>query len=368
MQKAILILFSALLLITACKNEEKQLSSTKHQESEIEGGVPKLNITLAPDKGKYFKTSENIKIEVVVRQKKDVALDSVVYNINGKQKFVLSKPPYRKSLAADLLQLGLHSLTATVYYNETHKDSRNTHFFVLPSTHPKEFDYQVVKSFPHDKNAYTQGLYYENGYFYESTGRYGKSSLRKVDKKTGKVLQSYQLAPKYFGEGLAVYNGKIIQLTYKAQKAFIYDKSTFNLIQTIDYGNLEGWGITHNGKHFIFTDGTNKLFYYDEKTFSLLKEVSVYNHQGPVSRLNELEYINGTVYANVYGTDKIVAIDPASGQVTGILNLTGLLDKSDYHTNIDVLNGIAYDNQSGHLYVTGKNWPKLFEIKVSSGD
>lgn len=227
---------------------------------------------------------------------------------------------------------------------------------------PHVSGYQVVHVYPHDPAAYTQGLIYKDGHLYESTGREGKSSLRMVDLATGQVLQRYDLPPDLFGEGLTDWGGNLIQLTWTAGKAFVYDSFTFSLRQTFRYKG-EGWGLTHDAKSLIMSDGTPVLRFLDPTTFREIRRVSVLDeNKKPVRSLNELEYVRGEIYANVWQTDRIVRISPQSGRVLGWIDLSGLMEKlADREA---VLNGIAYDDKVGRLFVTGKLWPKLFEIRI----
>jgi glutamine cyclotransferase len=225
------------------------------------------------------------------------------------------------------------------------------------------YTYTVVHTYPHDPNAFTQGLIFENGVLYEGTGLRGRSSLRRVELETGNVLQIYELPDQYFGEGVTIYDDRIIQLTWRSNVGFVYDKDSFELLQTFDYPT-EGWGITHNGVHLIMSDGTSTLHFLNPETFDEIGQVEVYDDDGPVVRLNELEYIQGEVYANVWQTDRIARIDLHTGRVVGWINLKGLLSHTDLSQPVDVLNGIAYDAAGDRLFVTGKLWPKLFEIKL----
>jgi glutamine cyclotransferase len=225
------------------------------------------------------------------------------------------------------------------------------------------YGYRIVNVYPHDKDAFTQGLVFENGILYESTGRFGYSSLRKVELETGAVLEIHDLPPEYFGEGITIFNNKIFQLTWQSYTGFIYDKENFLLLENFYY-STEGWGITNDGKHFIFSDGTAVLHFLNPETYEEVKQIEVKAENGPVLNLNELEYIDGEIYANVLPTDRIARIDPETGNVLGWINLNGLLGADQHNTQANVLNGIAYDQEKKRLFVTGKFWPKLFEIKL----
>jgi glutamine cyclotransferase len=225
------------------------------------------------------------------------------------------------------------------------------------------YTYQVVNIYPHDRGAFTQGLVCEGGLLYEGTGLRGQSTLRLVELETGNVLKLRRLPVHLFGEGVAVLGDKIYQLTWQAQVGFVYDKDSFELLQEFSYPT-EGWGLTHNGQRLIMSDGTSTLHFLDPETLQETGQVQVYDDSGPVVRLNELEYVQGEIYANIWKTDRIARIDPQTGQVTGWINLAGLLSPEDRSLPVDVLNGIAYDPQHDRLFVTGKLWPKLFEIKL----
>ncbi len=223
--------------------------------------------------------------------------------------------------------------------------------------------YKVINTFPHDRNAFTQGLAFENGVLYEGTGRYGHSALHKIELETGNVLQTRKLPDEFFGEGITVYGDNIIQLTFLSKIGFVYSKDTFELLREFNYPTA-GWGITNDGKHLIMSDGTRKLYFLDPKTFEQVRQIEVYDRGVSVWGLNELEYVEGQIYANVWPTERIARIAPETGRVLGWIDMKGLLTQQDYSRQVDVLNGIAYDKESRRLFVTGKLWPKLFEIKL----
>lgn len=224
--------------------------------------------------------------------------------------------------------------------------------------------YQVVHTYPHDSKAFTQGLIFVDGHLYESTGLTGKSSLRMVDLGTGKVLQKVDLTTEYFGEGLTEWGSNLIQLTWTTHKGFVYDRFSFSQVQTFRYDG-EGWGLTHDATQLIMSDGTAYLRFLDPKTFRVTRRVQVVDEAGHgVDQLNELEYVHGEIYANIWQTDQIVRISPRTGKILGWIDLGGIIDKSELEGSGAVLNGIAYDAAGDRLFVTGKLWPKLFEIKV----
>ncbi len=226
------------------------------------------------------------------------------------------------------------------------------------------YTYRVLNTYPHDANAFTQGLdFAEDGVLYEGTGLYGRSSLRRVNLETGEVAQQIDLAADLFGEGITVWEDKIIQLTWQNQTGFVYDRETLAQLQQFTYPT-EGWGITHDGEKLIVSDGTATLYFWQPETLQEIGRVMVHDIQGPVVRLNELEYVEGEVFANIWQTDRIARINPTTGQVIGWIDLTGLLNQTTLTQPVDVLNGIVYDDKNGRLFVTGKLWPVLFEIEL----
>ena len=223
--------------------------------------------------------------------------------------------------------------------------------------------YRIIHTYPHDPRAYTQGLVFIDGHLYESTGLNGRSSLRMDDLATGRVLQSAPVPSQYFAEGLAPWGSTLVQLTWQSHVAFVYDRFSFRLLKTLHY-DCDGWGLTSDGKNLIESDGTSEIRFFDPNTFHEVRHIKVTDRGMPIDQLNELEYIHGQIWANVWHTDRIVRISPATGQVVGWINLAGLLPPGSVSDPEAVLNGIAYDAAHDRLFVTGKLWPKLFEIKL----
>jgi glutamine cyclotransferase len=223
--------------------------------------------------------------------------------------------------------------------------------------------YKVIATYPHDPKAYTQGLQYLNGSFYEGTGLNGESSIRKVNPATGAVLKIQPVSAFYFGEGITVLGNRLFELTWQNGVAFVYDANTFQRLDTFHYTG-EGWGLTYDGKRLVMSDGTAALRFLDPVTFRELNRIPVRDGSRPITELNELEYIEGEIWANVYQTDRIARIDPRTGQVNSWVDFAGLLKQSDRTPETDVLNGIAYDAQRKRIFVTGKRWPKLFQVQV----
>jgi glutamine cyclotransferase len=236
---------------------------------------------------------------------------------------------------------------------------------------PAIIPYDIVNEYPHDPTAFTEGLEYKDGILFESTGEYGSSDIRKTDIKTGKVISSTKMDAKYFGEGLTILNGKIYQLTYREGKGFVYDLATLKKESTFSFTANEGWGMTNNGAQLIFDDGSNVLHFVDPSSFREVKRLAVTDEHGPVNEINEPELIHGFIYANLWRTELILKIDTTTGRVVGRADLGTLrqragISSSNSRLSPDVLNGIAYDAVNNRIFITGKNWPKLFEIKLDN--
>ena len=237
-----------------------------------------------------------------------------------------------------------------------------TYVVESPKIAPR-YTYESMNTYPHDRQAFTQGLLFADGFLYEGTGLYGASTLRKVALESGEVLQLRELPEQFFGEGLTLMGDRLIQLTWQSRVGFVYDRESFELMRQFNYPT-EGWGLTHDGRQLIMSDGSATLFFLDPETFAEIGRVEVRDHRGPVKRLNELEYVGGEIYANIWTTDYIARIAPQTGRVVGWIDLHGLLSPPERGTRVDVLNGIAYDEKNDRLFVTGKWWPSLFEIKL----
>lgn len=258
------------------------------------------------------------------------------------------------------IKMGQHTASALVFLNTGKRLRVSSAFTLLPPV-PKQFRYEVINRYSHDSSAYTQGLQYQHGALYETTGIKGASTLRTVNVKSGEVIRSKEIGDNYFGEGMTLVGDSIYVLTYRENTCFVFDRHSFRLIKTFNYDQpREGWGITYDGTKLIKSDGSNVLYFIDPKTFRVLHTVPVFDDKGPVPQLNELEYIEGKVYANVYQEDYIVVINPLNGVVESRINLIGIYD---HKAQDNELNGIAYNDADSTLYVTGKMWPYLFEIK-----
>ncbi len=280
--------------------------------------------------------------------------------------FTLKREELKISLAKDITEVLMNkmyvmvivTIAVSILIGSAVFDSLNSE---PEDSTPVNYTYEVINVYPHDPNAFTQGLIIVEGVMFESTGLKGSSTLRRVDLETGNVLQNYALLDEFFGEGITVFDDKIIQLTYQQGIGFIYDKWSFDLLGEFNY-STEGWGITTDGTQLIMSDGSAYLYFLDPETFEVIGRIEVWD-DGPVERINELEYINGEVYANIWLTDRIAIINPNTGQVTGWIDLTGIYTSETINSN-NVLNGIAYDTEGERLFVTGKRWSKLFQIEL----
>jgi glutamine cyclotransferase len=293
-------------------------------------------------------------------------IDSVEFFFGGSKVHACLEEPYRYAFNTGHLPVGFLSVRVITWLADSLREYHNLQVMLRSDLVPENLAYRIENVYPHDIKAYTQGLIFEDGYLYEGTGQYNESSLRKVEITTGEPVRLTMLAGEIFGEGITIFKERIYQLTYKSQVGFVYEKESFKRIQKVYYQNKEGWGLTHDGTHLIMSDGSNRIYYMDPEYFTEIRQLEVYDDKGPVGRLNELEYIEGKILANIYGEDEIVVIAPDTGKVTGKLNMRGILDEADRHSRIDVFNGIAWDPDRRMLYVTGKYWPSLFEISIRS--
>ncbi len=304
-------------------------------------------------------TTEDV-LTISLNNKKNIETDSVVYFLNKDRVSITDN-----TLSLSGKKLGEKTLRAQIYSDdETYEAS--TKVTILSSIKPKLYTYKVLETYPHDINAYTQGLEFENDTLYESTGQYKESSLRKTDYRTGEVLQKVSLPDQYFGEGLTILNNKIYQLTWRENTGFIYNLKSMEQTGTFVYGeSKEGWGLCHDAEKNIYkSDGTDRIWTLNSNTLAEMDYIEIFTNTSKINSVNELEWVEGKIYANVYQQGSIAIIDPSNGAVEGVIDLTDLKDKVTQHPKLDVLNGIAYKGEPNILYITGKNWDKLFKIEI----
>nr|WP_315146928.1 glutaminyl-peptide cyclotransferase [uncultured Flavobacterium sp.] len=313
-------------------------------------------------KGKYL-SQESLNLGILNKNAKNV--DSVVY-FNNDKKIGSKKGLEKLVFSLKDQKLGYQNLKAVVYF-EGENSIATTRIELVSNITPKLLKYTIVNTYPHDTEAYTQGLEFCKDTLYESTGSGNncKSFLRKYNYKTGKIFKQTDLDPMYFGEGITIVNNQIFQLTWQNKTGFIYNANTWKLEKTFTYDkDIEGWGITNDGKNIYQSDGTEKIWTMNPTNQKMMGYVNVYSAESKIKSINELEWINGKIYANIYQKDAIALVNPENGAVEGVLDLSGLR-KSIKFSQAEVLNGIAYNPKTKTIFVTGKQWDKMFEIKVS---
>jgi len=314
---------------------------------------------------KNYTVGDKLNVELKTKIK-DGSLAKVDLYLDEKLVFTGKNTEFSYTIETADLNVGTHLLKAIPTKEDGQSGENFADFLLLSDVKPVKYGYKVVNSFPHDPHHFTQGLEIHDGYLYEGTGREGASGIYKTDLKTWKIVKEHKIEDQYFGEGITILNGKLYELTYKTKIGFTYDVNTFELLKSWTIKSAEGWGFTNDGNSLIMSDGTDYLTFLDPQTMSVVKKIQVCNNKSVVTNLNELEYINGEIWANVWMTDNIVRIDPKTGKIVGEIDLGGLLgiNKRDRNGDEDVLNGIAFDSVKNKIYVTGKLWSKIFEIEV----
>jgi len=304
---------------------------------------------------KSFMIGDTLKLSI--NNPKKLNITEINYQLNGKS--------IDKNSVLDAIALGKKVITATIEY-EDQTASISTSIIVFNNNTPSYYTYEIVNTYPHDITSYTQGLEFHNGELYESTGQKGESKLRKVNYETGEVLKNINLENSYFGEGLTILNDKIYQLTWQGKRGFVYDVNTFEKLSTFNYGtSKEGWGICNDGKTLYKSDGTEKIWLLNPENLTEDGHIEVYTEKGKIPSLNELEWIDGKIFANIYQRNGVVIINPKTGGVEGVIDFKPLKELVTQHEELDVLNGIAYHPERETIFVTGKNWDKLFEVKIN---
>jgi glutamine cyclotransferase len=314
-----------------------------------------------PEQGKEYTLGQDVRLELDVPTGETVS--GVTYMLDQK---VLGTQANGQPFTFKTGDLTLgYKLVSAIVSHEAAKDTITVNIVLKSAIKPEIYSYQILNTYPHDTTSYTQGLEYHDGRFLESTGENGQSTLRWVDLKTGKAIKKIDIDQQYFGEGSTLIGNKVVMLTWQNNMGFVYDAATFKQLSTFPYQNSrEGWGLTFDGNQLLKSDGTNRIWFLNKESIKEERYIEVFDDKGQVDQLNELEYIDGKLYSNVYQTNKIAIIDPKSGAVESYIDATGILPKSDTYMNTDVLNGIAWDKQGKRLFITGKKWDKLFEIKM----
>ena len=337
--KHLIIIFLSALLI-ACGTNNGQNKG---------GFILKTN-----SKNNTFSNNETLALSL--ENPKNQTIDSIVFKLDNKK--------IGKSSTLIDFKLGKQTIEAIVYFNNEHQ-SVFQNIIILNNETPKIFTYKIINEYPHDITSYTQGLEFFNDTLYESTGQYKESKLRKVDYKTGDILKDIHLADEYFGEGLTILNNKIYQLTWQKGIGFIYDLNSFEKKNSFKYGkSKEGWGLCNDGTVIYKSDGSEDIWILNPETLIEQEYIQVYTNKGPIKEINELEWMNGQIYANRYQKDGVAIINPKNGAVIGVIDFSPLKKLVKQHQGLDILNGIAYNPKTKTVFVTGKRWDKLFEIEI----
>jgi glutamine cyclotransferase len=323
---------------------------------------PAVQITVEPS-GNQLVVGKDLQIAITVKMKDGELKETKIYVDTT---LITSSPEINFNARVPKFdQLGKHTIKAVATKTDGVEGIYFKDFEVFSDIIPEDFGYQVVQSFPHNDDFFTEGLEIHNGFLYESTGEHGTSGVYKTNLTTGKIIRETPLPRRYFGEGITIFNDRLYQLTYKSKIGFIYNLETMAMIDSFYFSSAEGWGMTHDDKHLIMSDGTNVLTYLDPITLKTVKRLQVYDHQQPMYYLNELEYSDGAIYANIYTTFLIVKIDASTGKVLSKIHMDGIKEMMTMRKRQeDVLNGIAIDKATKKMYVTGKYYSRLFEIRL----
>ena len=352
---ALVFILLATLLVVSCNEKTNTESFFSFNEDVLKA---------------QYTPKESIKLEVVDSSNKKI--DSIVYSINN-LKVGSVKGNGKLSYALKDLKLGYQNLKANIYFEGT-TEVDSTRVELISDITPKVLTYTIVNTYPHDIKAYTEGLEFYKDTLYEGTGNgagndtgtKGVSSMRKVDYKTGKVIKKIEYPEVVFGEGISILNGKIYQLTYKQNECYVYDVTTFKKLKTLPYHKeMEGWGMTNDGRNLYYNDGSEKIHIVNPETFQQIDYLNVYSGGSKIPSINELEWVDGKIYSNIYQKNFVIVINPKNGAVEAMLDLSDLENKRTKLSDVDVLNGIAYNPKTKTFFVTGKNWDKMFEIKIN---
>ena len=337
--KYLTIIFLGVLLISCGSNSGHKKSDFTIKTNAIKGNI-----------------SNSATLQLSLENKKNHTIDSILYRLNGNI--------INEASALNNFKLGKQTVEATIYY-DGEKQTTSSTVTILNSELPKVYTYKIINEYPHDITSYTQGLEFYNDTLFESTGQLKESKLRKLNYKTGTVLKDLKLADEYFGEGLTILNNKVYQLTWQKGTGFVYDVNTFEKLSNFRYGNSkEGWGLCNYDNTIYKSDGTEKIWLLNSETLVEQEYIQVYTNKGKIIGINEMEWIDGKIYANRYQKDGVAIINPKNGAVIGVVDFKPLKKLVTQHEGLDVLNGIAYNPKTKTIFVTGKRWDKLFEVEI----
>lgn len=354
------LLIAGILIFSCCSTNN---SSQEKRQKKTSATIEKAFTLSSPEKGMVIRHGENFDISLVAKNNQNLDSIKLVQDDKAIPTTQISDLKYNCSLLSEMVGTHLYKLTA--YYSDSLSETHTLKLFVLPNTTPSAINYKVVRSFDHDPKAYTQGLLYKDGYLYESTGKKKQSTIRKIDLTTGEVVRKKSIDPELFGEGIAVVGKEIYMITYISQVGLVFDAVNFDVIRRFDLQTKEGWGLTTYDNQLLLSDGTATLYFFNPEYFTLDKQIEVCDNKGLVNKINELEYTKYGLFANVYGKKHIVLIDPETGVVKGTLDLSALFPENVPDDFEHVLNGIAYNPEANTFYVTGKQWPVIYEITLS---
>ncbi|MBE9468610.1 MAG: glutaminyl-peptide cyclotransferase [Bacteroidetes bacterium] len=361
----VLVFVISIFFSCADKKSNKKLDNNKSVKNEIPVETNKVSdVTELILKNRTQKQliGDVINAEIIFKNKTH-KIDSIEWFLDNKKISTLVKKPYSFNFATNKLSVGFHSIKTISFISDKSKDTKELKLFFVSDVVPKKITYKILNTFTHDSKAYTQGFVYDNGYFFEGTGQYGESTLRKVNAETGDLVESLNLPSDVFGEGIVLFNNQIFQLTWQSLICYVYDRESFKLLHKFNY-QTEGWGITTDSENLIMSDGTSTIYYLEPEFFTKLKQFQVCDNNTAISNINELEYVNGFIYANVWQTNNIIKIDPTNGKVVAVINCKKLVPKEYIGSQDNVLNGIAYNSVKNTFYVTGKRWPVIYEIEL----
>ena len=355
MYRSILHFFTMLLVLIVCMNCAQSNSYSRKPVTSIQ----------IESKKKIFTLGEEVKVNFLTKNKEG-QLEKIEIAVDGK--VVQTSKNLTNTFLYKTIDYGIgkHNIKISATKSDGVSGDNYVEIAVASDTKPVRYTYQIVAEYSHNITHFTQGLEFHDNQLYEGTGQEGASAIYRHNIQTGKSKEEYKLDNQYFGEGITILNNKLYQLTYKHKIGFVYDLSTFKLLNTWNYKYEEGWGLTNDGHSLIMSDGTENIYYINPENYQEIRKIQVYNEHNAIKNLNELEYIKGEIWANIWQTDTIVIIDPQSGKVKGEINMSGLLGTivQSQKEPLDVLNGIAWNPVTDKIYVTGKWWPKIFEIKL----
>ncbi len=360
MRNLVFSLLTIVALLASCNTHQNGVKDMDPAKK-IQKTSPKKLKLLQPSDKSYINPQLPLKVEFT--NSSETEIDSILIQADNNPLAKLSSGRLSAEIDISRFNPGELRLLCKVYFADSSNENHISRLRIVSDIEPVHYSYRVINTYPHDIKSYTQGFEFVDGYFYEGTGNYGESSVRKVDYKTGEILKFRNLSSEFFGEGITILADKIYQVTYRKQVGFVYDKRSFEPIRKIFYQNKEGWGLCNDGKNILMSDGTHLIYFMDTTYFSVERKIEVFDNEKEVTQLNELELINGVLYANRYTTHEIVMIDPETGKITGKIDMSGILDEKDRHPRIDYFNGIAYDKENDRIFVTGKYWNKVYEVE-----